>query len=173
MKIAFHSLLVRGIFLALFAYTTTTFAQGTINITGAIRDNTCTLSSDDLEKNVELGTVSNKQFYATGATLPMVPFSLNLVNCGPAVSTVSVTFSGNTDQNNTSVLAVDAGGATGLGVQLLDINKKPLIIGTPANAYVLKPGNVELKFYARYIATLDKVTSGAANAATTFVFTYA
>ncbi|MDK9604844.1 fimbrial protein [Lelliottia wanjuensis] len=151
--------------------------DGTVNIDGTILNNTCTISSESKNITVPMGMVASKQFYKAGDTTNPIQFSINLENCGSAVSGVDVTFTGATDTANKDLLAIDTGtgNATGLGIALLDQNKTLIPISEPSKQYALTPDakSVSLVFFAQYTATGAKVSAGVANATATFTLNYA
>lgn len=67
--------------------------DGTVNISGSFRRNTCVLAQDSKQINVQLGDVSLTRFFH-GNYGPEKSFIINLQDCGTDVSTVDVTFSG-------------------------------------------------------------------------------
>lgn len=148
-----------------------------LNITGTVRDNTCSVSSDDQSKNVSLGEVSSRQFEKVGDMSPVQPFTLLLEKCSAEINGVTVVFSGQTDPDNPQIFAIDngAGNASGIGVGIYDQSRTLLPVGETSVSYSLPPGqtSLSLQFYARYIATKDHVVSGNANATATFVVNYA
>ncbi|SIY09027.1 fimbrial-like protein [Shigella sonnei] len=70
--------------------------DGTVNISGSFRRNTCVLAQDSKQINVQLGDVSLTRFFH-GNYGPEKSFIINLQDCGTDVSTVDVTFSGTPD----------------------------------------------------------------------------
>ncbi|MEB4675815.1 type 1 fimbrial protein [Enterobacteriaceae bacterium G50] len=149
-------------------------AQGTLNLTGSITNTTCALSQESQDILVTLGSASLKQFTVKGATAQAKDFAIKLEDCGKGVTTVRVSFSGTPDNDDASVIALDAGGASGVGVQILDANMNPIKLTEASLPYPLEasPAEVTLKFNARYIATRLPITTGIANASGTFVFHY-
>jgi type 1 fimbria pilin len=149
-------------------------SDGDINITGNIIANTCTVSPDDKDKGVDMGKVASKQF-ADGATVvPPVSFTLSLVDCGTAVSGVSVSFQGTQDTNNADLLALDTGGATGIGIAILDRNQALIPMNTQTKSIPIDASaeTAVLQFYAQYTADGAAILSGAANASATFNLVY-
>ncbi len=104
--------------------------------------------------------------------------NINLSNCYEKLSTIQVKFSGVSDADNPTLLAIsDAGGAgtaaTGVGVELLDNGGKTI----PFNAnslqtFELEEGTNTLSFLLRYKSTRYPVTSGEASAVMYFDLTY-
>lgn len=86
--------------------------DGRVYVTGTITDNTCTLSPDSENIQVDMGTVSNRQFYQAGAGAEWQPFSITLQNCGSTASGVTVSFSGTSDPQDGDLFAVNTGADT-------------------------------------------------------------
>ncbi len=151
-------------------------SSGEINVTGNIVSNTCSVSLEDRDKTVKMGTVSSKAFLHGMMASPPTVFTLNLIDCGPAASAVSVVFQGTEDANRHDLLALDSGdtAAGGVGIAILDNNKTPLPINTSSSDYVIPPdaGRITLNFYAQYLANGATVSAGAANATATFSLIY-
>ncbi|WP_234262398.1 fimbrial protein [Klebsiella aerogenes] len=151
-------------------------SSGEVNITGNIVSNTCNVSLDDRDKTVQMGVVSAKQFEDGNTTASLRPFTLTLVDCGPAASAMTVGFQGPEDQNRHDLLAIDAGdtAATGLGIALLNSDKAQIPINSRTPPYTLQPGTdtMVLQFYAQYTANGTAVKAGPANATATFDFVY-
>lgn len=150
--------------------------DASVNISGTILDNTCSVSPDSQDKQVSLGNISSKQFQKMGDGSPVQVFVINLEKCSTQVSNITVSFTGLADSKNTDLLALDAGSgnASGLAVGIYDASRNLVPVGKPSGNYTIQPGqaNVALKFFARYIATENTVTSGNATATTTFVLNY-
>lgn len=151
-------------------------SSGEVNITGNIVSNTCNVSLDDRNKTVRMGVVSAKQFQDGNKTASLQPFTLTLVDCGPAASAMTVGFQGQEDQNRHDLLAIDAGdaAATGLGIALLNGDKAQIPINTRTSRYTIEPDaqKMVLQFYAQYTANGTAVNAGVANAVATFDFIY-
>lgn len=149
---------------------------GRILISGAIQDNSCTVSPDTTNFEVFLGNVGSKQFKNAGDHSQSSLFSIDLENCGAAATGVSLTFTGNADKNNSALLALnsDADSASGIGVAILDSAQNQIPVNNPSKEYQLDPNKKEniLQFYAYYSATGPSVTAGSANSTATFSLTY-
>ena len=148
--------------------------DGQVNITGSIQGNTCVVDTDSKNMTVDMGTVASKQFYEAGVTTQAHAFTIKLVKCGDAASAVGVTFHGTLDGKDSRLLAIE-GGARGVGIALLDLNRQMVPLNTESIEYPLTPGAqaVNLDFFAQYMANGATVTSGQANATATFVLNYA
>lgn len=145
-----------------------------VSVTGEMIGSTCVISADSKEVNVPLGTVGTRQFLAAGDVSNIkTPFVLNLEDCGPLFAGVKVRFTGTPDATNTQLLKVDDGGAAGVAVQLLDSNSELIALDTQTDAYgTAGSDKVEMKFYARLMATDIKVTPGDVSAIATWLVEY-
>lgn len=157
---------------------TTCFAHdGTITVTGSIVNKTCTVSSDSTVLLVTFGSVSRKTFARAGDGTRYEPFTVNLENCGAGASHVTVTFNGEVDSHDPSLLAIEQGdaGASGVGIALYDREKNLIPMNSPGGGTDLVPNqaSVALLFYARYLANGDAVSAGPARASATFTLNYA
>jgi len=146
----------------------------TINITikATLTASACTVSSGSQEMTVIMGNWSQNLFAKPGG-VPPKPFSINLNDCS-TTSGVAVTFRGESDKSDPSLLAISGGGAAkNVGIAILDKNRNRIPLGQSSVIYNLTPGadSAELEFYGQYIAT-GEVSAGAANADATFTIEY-
>ena len=130
-------------------------ADATVNFSGIILQEACSVATSNNTVNVQLGTYGVAQFPTVGTTTLPVPFSINLTGCpasgGPTAALV--TFSGAADAAGD--LALTGGGATGVSI---DINSADSGIALTSAA------TQQLNFTANYISTSAAVTAGVANA---------
>jgi type 1 fimbria pilin len=134
----------------------------------------CSLSTDSMDKTVNLGIWSAKQFVETPAVMPLTRFTINLEDCGPTPG-VKVSWSGTPHANNSGLFALTAGStATNVGVELLDWNRKRIAPGyiTPTYGFAMNAPGVSIPFYARYVRAGGAVTAGTANSMATFTLDY-
>lgn len=152
-------------------------SDGQINITGTIQSNTCIVDTSSENMTVQMGTIASKQFYRAGVTSPIQSLIIKLVKCGDMASGVSVKFNGKVDTHDNRLLAIDnsASAASGMGIAILDLNRKVIPLNSSSIEYALTPGalSVDLNFFAEYMANGDTVKAGDANATATFVLNYA
>ncbi|WP_273908116.1 type 1 fimbrial major subunit FimA [Enterobacter bugandensis] len=158
--------------------TTTTVSGGTVHFKGEIVNAACSVDSNSSEQTVNLGQIRSAKLNKAGATSSLVGFNIELGDCDTSVSSkASVAFSGPTiDTANPNVLALQsssAGGASNVGVQILDKTGTPLALdGTAFSAATtLNDGKNVIPFQARYYAT-GVATAGTANADATFKVQY-
>lgn len=137
--------------------------------------NACSVSAGSANQTVNLGTWAVKQFVETPQPLPLIRFTINLVDCGPAATGVKVTFNGIPDNNNNQLFKLNAGStASRVGVAILDRNRTRIPPGGTSLSTQLTSNatNVPLVFYAQYVSTGGAVTAGSANADATFTMEY-
>ncbi|OAT51348.1 fimbrial protein BcfF [Providencia heimbachae] len=153
-------------------------ADSTINIKGNVKDNTCAVAPGSQNQVVDLLTNAVKQLYTVGEVTPIVPFNIELTPCGSSVIAVKVGFVGIADANNNSLLALEPGNAnaSGVGIQILDSTRTPMILNTSSNNIAWTPliasrGNT-LNFYARLMASRLPVTAGHIRATATFTLEF-
>lgn len=150
--------------------------DGVVSISGTIQDNTCEISSDSQDKVVYMGAVPVKEFTIAGTRSNAIPFNINLKNCGPAASEVSITFVGEENSINTDYFSIDSGEGSSKGIALAIYDDKDILIAPneESTGYLINPkqDSVELVFSARYVSVSNEVSGGAANVIATFVLNY-
>lgn len=149
-------------------------ADGTINFTGNITDDTCDISTASKTQTVTLGTIGSNSFTAPGTTSAGTGFSVVLSSCPTTHSNISVKFDGTPDGGNPSVLALTdtLTKATGVGIQLRDADGSVLPLFTDSKPVAINSGNATLNFSAAYISTASTVTPGDANSTANFTVVY-
>ncbi len=145
---------------------------------GDVVNAACAVDAGSIDQTVQMGQVRSAKLATAGSTSSAVGFNIQLNDCDTSVSTkASVAFSGTAiDTTNTTVLALQgsaSGGATNVGIQILDNKGKPLALdgGTFSSATTLNDGTNVIPFQARYYAT-GAATAGTANADATFKVQY-
>lgn len=157
---------------------TTTVNGGTIKFTGEIVNAACAVDAGSINQTVELGQVKTATLATAGDTSTAVGFKIQLNDCDTTVATqAAVAFTGTAVSSlHDTALALQssaAGGATNVGVQILDRTGTPLAVdgATFSAATTLIDGTNIVPFQARYIAT-GVATAGIANADATFKVQY-
>lgn len=149
-------------------------ADGTINFTGSISEQACTISSASQIQTVSLGPVSKGTLANAGDVSEAKIFSIQLDGCPDSINTVQVTFDGTPHSVNSNILALNNGStATNVGVALYEkdgVTQIPLRDESVAEKIIA--GAATLQFVAKYMATALGVTAGIANASTDFTITY-
>ncbi|MCM7587701.1 fimbrial protein [Enterobacter chuandaensis] len=165
-----------ALFLAMVTITATGYAaDGTINFTGSIIDETCTVDSGSQNLNVDLGKVSKTSLDgAAGKKAASSSFTLSLSKCPETVTTAKVKFDGTSDSSNQQLLALnsDTGVASGVGIEIADSSGNPIALHTASPDIKLTGGANSLNFIARYVSTGTVVTAGNANGTSQFTINY-
>lgn len=154
-------------------------ADGTINFTGEIVDTSCQVDSSSANMTVDLGKVNKTSFTNVGDEMSATKFTIKLTGCPttPAgVTQAAIKFEGESVPGDDSVLALTdvADVATGVGVEIKDWADNPVLMKTTPTAYLPMgtSGEMSLNYTAYYRSTAASVTSGKANAATSFTVVY-
>lgn len=153
-----------------------TVAGGSMRFQGVIIAESCRVEAGDQQMTVNMGQISSNRFHSAGEDANPVPFDIHLQDCSTAVSQhVGVSFRGVADGKNPDVLSVGEGPgiATGVGIALFDKEDQLIPLNSPPGAWRrLYTGPTTLHFVAKYRATGNQVTGGAANAQVWFSLTY-
>lgn len=151
-------------------------ADGTINFTGNITDTACTVTPATANQSVNLGTIKSDGFSGAGSVSAPAKFSVVLSSCPTTYTAASVRFDGPTATGNSNLLALSpaADAATGVALGIYESDASTAIpVGTSSVAKTLATGgDTTLDFFAKYVATADKVTAGTANAVSNFTISY-
>ncbi|HAI5661201.1 TPA: NAD(P)H-binding protein [Escherichia coli] len=153
-------------------------ADSVIKISGRVLDYGCTVSSDSLNFTVDLQKNSARQFPTTGSTSPAVPFQITLSECSKGTTGVRVAFNGIEDAENNTLLKLDEGSntASGLGIEILDGNMRPVKLndlhaGMQWIPLVPDQNNI-LPYSARLKSTQKSVNPGLVSASATFTLEF-
>ena len=128
--------------------------------------------------SVFLGPHKTAIFTGLGSSSPAVSFDISLNGCPAGLSAIEYRIDAVTPilDPDYAVVGLDAGSsATGVGVQLLDANDNPAILGVtrPFAGYnTATGGDFKIPLRARYRQTGSTVTPGSANTAVTFTVNY-
>ncbi|WP_019693650.1 fimbrial protein [Pseudomonas fluorescens] len=139
-------------------------ADGTINITGEVTSQTCTVegnTSGTTAKTVTLPRVSTASLATVGQTAGRTAFTLALTEC--TGTTAQVHFEpGPSIDAATGNLRNQTTGGSNVQVQLLNASYAPINLqtneGSLSTAITDKAAN--LQFYAQYIAATEAATAG-------------
>ncbi len=152
-------------------------ADGEINFTGKITDNTCAVTVNDLNSGagntVNLGDVSTKSLDKANAVAGGGGFTLAITGCDlTQLKTASVrlqSMSGTAGPNGQWIgINTGSGAATNVAVQIKDFSDKDVQLGMASTPYdVTQP----LRFTTNYIAT-GVATPGTVNAKASFTVEY-
>lgn len=156
-----------------------TVQGGTVHFKGEVVASGCALAADSVDQTVTLGQVKSSHFTAADVLgNAKQNFKIDFTDCDTTVaSNASLKFTG-------SVVATPAGknvlenesrggdAATGVGIQLFDVDGSALDTNVQSANTALMDGNNTLTFAADYISTSTTVTPGDVTATATFDITY-
>lgn len=118
------------------------------------------------------------KFPTTGSTSPVVPFQITLSECSKGTTGVRVAFNGIEDAENNTLLKLDEGSntASGLGIEILDANMRPVKLndlhaGMQWIPLVPEQNNI-LPYSARLKSTQKSVNPGLVRASATFTLEF-
>lgn len=156
--------------------------DGTINFTGTVTADTCTIDiNDQTNPTLNLGTVNTTDLAAAGDTGPATNFTLNLTACPSTVTAANVTFSGNADSAMNSAFANEAvdGAAGNVGVQLFDSASAKVSPdqSVDVTSYLAPSADgssseAHIPFTARMIAVSQAATAGALTSHADYTISY-
>lgn len=162
---------------ALFS-TTAMAVDGRIQFQGDIVDTPCVVAQNSQYQTINLGQVKVGTFTGANVKAPPTPFQIELKDCKLDPTTPEkayITFTGSSVQGQSDVLVAGSpqGGATGVGIQIVDNVRNVIPINTQHNVGMfLANGTNKLNFEAAYISTQATVTPGQADGFADFEFEY-
>ncbi|EAC1328931.1 F17 fimbrial protein [Escherichia coli] len=138
--------------------------DGTINFTGKVVDQTCSVTTGTEPLTVTLPTVSTKSLDSTGKVAGLTPFTISLEGCNTAATgaqNVNAYFepNANTDYTTGNLTNTASSGASNVQIQLLNADGVKVIkLGQAAAAQnvdtvAINDANVTLRYNAQYYAT--------------------
>lgn len=152
-------------------------ADLTINFTGEITDQTCTINGGKNTMDVAMPTIAAKNFKAKGDVAGTTPFNVQLTNCPSGVTKVRGLFelgpNVDTASGNLKIAAGTANPAGNVQIKLLDsaTNQVRADGGQTAQTAV-SSGNATIQMYSQYVATADTVSAGKTNTSVGFSVVY-
>ena len=124
---------------------------------------------------VPLGKQYSNKFKGVGSVIGERAFSIKLNNCPAGINSISYRL----DPVNSAldavngILALDPGGATGVGIKITDDNNAAVGLGVSREFLKsVAEGSYAIPLKAAYYKTSDTVVGGAANASMQFTITY-
>ncbi|HEK1792178.1 TPA: type 1 fimbrial protein [Proteus mirabilis] len=154
------SLCALGVTLSIFS-APAALASGTINFTGEITDQACTVDG------------SSKSLATKGEVAGLKDFTIKLIDC-PVDTTVAVRFGGTRDASDRDILAIEqvSGGATNVGIALFEKDAVSQIkLYDDSQDVQITGTEINLDYVARYKAT-DAATPGPANGSAVYSIQY-
>ncbi|CAB3875364.1 fimbrial protein [Achromobacter mucicolens] len=155
-------------------------SDGTINFTGAISANTCTIDGNGTGSknfNVLMPTVGVDSLTAAGQTAGTTPFTIRLTACTPGTGMVHTLFEPGANGNAaTGNLTIAAGGAANVEIRLLNGDATPISVTVAdeaqnSKAVSLANGEATLHYQAQYFA-LGQAGAGNVNATAKYTIIY-
>jgi major type 1 subunit fimbrin (pilin) len=126
--------------------------------------------------NVNMGRIALRAFRGPGTTAGRKSFAIELRDCPAGIQSIDYTLDPTTPiiSLDQGVVALEAGGATGVGVQLMDATGSPVPLQQPVrfSGYIPGSPSVDIPLQAAYYQTADTITAGQANTAVRFTITY-
>lgn len=148
-------------------------AKGDLTFSLQIRQSACELVKENID--VEMGKAVLNHPVKTGEELNPTPFSIGLKNCSKVMK-VYVTMEGKPDTDDPNLFALDAGGATGIGLKITTadgVQQLPKNTNlTPLEFAIPSDGSHQLNYIASYVPVRADATSGRADATVDFTVEY-
>ncbi|ECI2867443.1 fimbrial protein [Hafnia paralvei] len=151
---------------------------GKVHFDGSIVNTPCTITTKNADLTVTLGQVQKSVFATKGDTSPDVGIDIALDNCDVTTAkTAEVTFSGSAADDGT-VLAIDAGGASGVAIEFAENSGTAMKLGVASSAQNLVSGSggtintLHYKAHYKSIVDLASITTGKATATADFTISY-
>jgi type 1 fimbria pilin len=129
----------------------------------------CTVTTKSI--TVPLPTVSSAAFSGVGSVAGTTPFAIGLA-CSSGTTLRIQLDSPAAVAGKPGVIAPSSGGASGIGVQLLDGTATPVSFGTAKTVGATPNGNLSVNYFARYYQTAAPAGAGAVQASATFTLSY-
>lgn len=122
--------------------------------------------------NVTLPTVATGAFSGPDSVSGTTPFQIGMTCSSGAVVRITLD-TANPVAGKTGVIAPSGGGASGVGVQLMDSSGTTAVnFGVPKVIGATPNGALSVNYFARYVQTGSTVGAGLVNATATFTLSY-
>lgn len=164
-----------AIMAAAFVPTTQAATSGTINFTGRVLTDSCTINVNGSGATVVLPNVSTAAFGAAGSVAGATPFTIALTGCDINTTKANMAFTaGSTIDSTTGNLKNTASGGSDVQIQLLDSGNSAINTSTNANAPVIAvaSGSGSTSLTAQYVATAATTSAGLVTSTVGFTLTY-
>lgn len=161
--------------------------SGKITFTGDVISAPCAIKAEDVDKQVNLGEVPASYINTQGHS-DAVDSSIHLIDCdlphsdsgdGTPISKVDVTFNSSavTTEGTNMLANTMTGGATGVGVRLLDADGQNITLGTAKQLTLNQASSEQTLPFKAYMELIDSTkatpaTPGAVTANATYVLSY-
>lgn len=154
-------------------FSSTSHANGEIQVIGLILAEPCTLVNDDII--VDFGVLTNKDLFRYDR---LEKFSVEL-DCEPGTQeAVQVQFSSTNTSENNSILNLDTSSqASGVGIKIEDDKGNYIVFNEPQSSFMLNDGINNLNFTAHVsrksdTLTLNDINLGAFTATASLIIEY-
>ncbi|ALR78101.1 fimbrial protein [[Enterobacter] lignolyticus] len=170
-----------------FAATDLNGGSGKITFTGTVTSSACTIRTSDIDKQVDLGDVPASTINAQGHSDP-VDSNIHLENCdlpnsddgtGSPITKAEVTFSstGVTTEDASLLSNTMTGGATGVGVRLLNGTGQNITLGDAQEITLIPDSTEQTLVFQAQMELVDgsgatPATPGAVSSHATYVLAY-
>lgn len=149
--------------------------NGTVTFTGNVIAAACDIPTANLD--VPMGSVTQNALSSIGTVAATTSFQIELANCpdlpDSELSTLSVAFSGQRDNDNHNLLSLDTGStAEGIAIGLYEDDNTAININHASKPVPLQGGPISLQFIAKIVATKNTITTGNFTATTDFSIVY-
>ncbi|EFI9433021.1 long polar fimbrial protein LpfE [Escherichia coli] len=145
---------------------------GDIHFSITITTKACEMEKSDLE--VDMGTMTLQKPAAVGTVLSKKDFTIELKECD-GISKATVEMDSQSDSDDDSMFALEAGGATGVALKIEDDKGTQQVpkgsSGTPIE-WAIDGETTSLHYQASYVVVNTQATGGTANALANFSITY-
>ncbi|SDV00896.1 fimbrial protein [Pseudomonas mucidolens] len=150
-------------------------ADGTINFTGSISNQTCTIegSTGTTAKTVAMERVAASSMAAVGQAAGRKDFTLALTGCTGSSALVRFEQGATVDAATGNLINQTADGSN-VQIQILNENLVPINLQTNANSLstAITDEAASMKFYAQYIAATAAATAGQVTSSVQFSMDY-
>ena len=151
-------------------------SSGTINFTGKVLADTCTINvNGSTTSTVALPTVMTAAFGSTAGTVAgATPFTIALTGCDPNTTSAKMAFSGTQVDSGTGNLKNATTGGSNVEIQLLNSSSAAINTSSQANAPTIAVANSSgsTSLTAQYISTASATTAGLVTSFVGFTLTY-
>ncbi|EKT60434.1 fimbrial protein [Providencia rettgeri] len=161
-------------------------AHGTLYVKGALTESACRLAMSSANQSVNLGTIATGMMQQIGQTGASVAVELRLEDClggesrernklgdllwSSDMPAMKIRFIALVDRENPHLAAVT--GATGIGLQISDAQRRPINLGQYSAPQLVSPGQNQLTYYITPVRTTSGLNPGAYYALLRFQVSY-
>lgn len=161
-------------------------ANGALYVHGALTESACRLAMSSAYQSVDLGVVGTGELQQAGQTGTPVAVQIRLEDClsgesrrrnslgnllwSPDMPAMKIRFLAPADEQNPRLAAVM--GSSGMGLQLSDGERQPIVLGQYSAPQLVSPGQNQLTYYVTPVRTTAGLNAGAYHALIRFQVSY-